>query len=126
MRWLATLLELRRPLAALALCALIAQQFVGVVLTASPVMAEASGFSICFTGEADRDLDVDGERDAHGFGFCSCTLQIAAGLLPLSLGASFYLDSEHLTPLRTAPDGVIHARAHGPAPARAPPGVPHT
>ena len=78
-----TLGRLRHPLAALGLCALLAQQVVGAVLTASPAMALESGFSLCLSGPPNAE---DDPRDVViGAGFCLCTLHLAAGLLPPDL-----------------------------------------
>jgi len=121
----AALTMLRQPLAALALCALLGQQMVGFVLTASPAMAIESGFSLCLSGAPTAD---DDPKDMiSGAGFCPCTLTGGHALLPPS------------TPLVEAP--VMPALAlsfaysdrllsdgppTGPPPARAPPATLHS
>ena len=78
-----TLVRLRHPLAALGLCALLAQQVVGAVLTASPAMALESGFSLCLGDPPDGDGDP---RDGLiGAGFCPCTMQLVTGILASDL-----------------------------------------
>lgn len=117
-------LQLRHPFVALALCALLAQQMVGFVLTASPVMAYEAGFSLCLNGplESDTDpLDMVG-----GAGFCPCTMQHVAGVLPTQC----ILEPVASTPLRVVlPIALTRADmgpTTGPPPARAPPVHLHT
>lgn len=111
--------QLRQPLVALALCALMAQQMVGFVLTASPAMAYESGFSLCLSGplpSSDDPLDVVG-----GAGFCPCTMQHVAGVLPTqsSVEPVALTLAKSLTPAAiTRPDRRLTT---GPPPARAPP-----
>ncbi|MEO0384958.1 MAG: hypothetical protein AAF234_15530 [Pseudomonadota bacterium] len=125
MRLFAALTMLRQPLAALALCALLGQQMVGFVLTASPAMAIESGFSLCLSGPPTPD---DDPKDMiSGAGFCPCTLTVGlAFLLPPAplieasvtplLGLSFASQDSLLT------DGP----PTGPPPARAPPATLHS
>lgn len=125
MRSLQTLLCLRGPLVALALCALLAQQVVGFVLTASPAFAIESGFSLCLSGPLDAD---DNPKDVvSGAGFCPCTLTSGLALLP------------PVAPLIAMPlvnADTLHVATHdrvladspptGPPPARAPPANLHS
>ncbi|MEQ8656613.1 MAG: hypothetical protein RIC24_04795 [Hyphomicrobiales bacterium] len=114
------LLDLRSPLATLALCALLGQQMVGYVLTASPAMALESGFSLCLS--APPGADDDPKDMVSGAGFCPCTLTVSLALLPPS------------TPLLETPLTSTHGLSFvpqdrllsdgpptGPPPARAPP-----
>lgn len=124
MNLLRALHHLKAPLVALAFCALMAQQMVGFVLTASPVMAYESGFSLCLNGPLDSDtdpLDMVG-----GAGFCPCTMQHVAGVLPTQC----ILEPVASTPLRVVlPLALTRADmgpTTGPPPARAPPAHLHT
>lgn len=74
--------QLRQPLVALALCTLLAQQMVGFVLTASPVMAYEAGFSLCLNGSPPSN-DDPASAVVSGAGFCPCTMQHVAGVLPV-------------------------------------------
>lgn len=124
MSLLRALHHLKAPFVALAFCALLAQQMVGFVLTASPVLAYESGFSLCLSGpppSSDDPLDLFG-----GAGFCPCTMQHVAGILP----AQSNLDPCAPTPLAMvlplAQTRADLGLASGPPPARAPPFHLHT
>lgn len=125
MRLFAALTMLRQPLAALALCALLGQQMVGFVLTASPAMALESGFSLCLSGPPTAD---DDPKDMiSGAGFCPCTLTVGLALLPPSatlLAAPvkpwISLSFAHQDSLLT------DSPPTGPPPARAPPATLHS
>lgn len=116
--------QLRQPIVALALCALLAQQMVGFVLTASPVMAYEAGFSLCLSGPPPSNDDpVDAV--VSGAGFCPCTMQHVAGVVPTQ-GA--------VEPITLAPADAFLPLAltradmgltTGPPPARAPPVLLH-
>ncbi|MBO6676883.1 MAG: hypothetical protein JJ908_16370 [Rhizobiales bacterium] len=125
MRPLQTFLHLRAPLATLALCALLGQQMVGFVFTASPALAIESGFSLCLSGPPEAD---DDPKDmVSGASFCPCTLTVGLALLPPSspLVVAPLLSSAALT-------FIPHARLlidngpTGPPPARAPPATLHS
>lgn len=112
-------LVLRAPLAALALCAILAQQLVGFVLTASPALAYESGFSLCLSGPPPADSDP---RDAaQSAGFCPCTLQGMAGLVSPAVAVAAPLAFEHTAPLPPAFRHLSDISDTGPPPARAPP-----
>ena len=118
------LLTLRRPLATLALCALLTQQMVGFVLTASPALAIESGFSLCLSGPPSADDDPFDMVD--GAGFCPCTLQLVAGVLPPSVTVSQPPLLEHER-IASASDRLnLAAPSTGPPPARAPPAALHS
>lgn len=111
--------QLRQPVVALALCALLAQQMVGFVLTASPVMAYEAGFSLCLSGSppsSDDPLDM-----VSGAGFCPCTVQHGVGILPAqnTVEPRIRLVTQILLPL--APIRADTGLATGPPPARGPP-----
>lgn len=116
--------HLKAPLVALAFCALLAQQMVGFVLTTSPVMAYEAGFSLCLSGpppSADDPLDMVG-----GAGFCPCTIQHVAAVLPTQ-GAVEPLAASRADFIM--PQALTRADGHlstGPPPARAPPFFLHT
>ena len=123
MHALRILLTLRRPLATLALCALLVQQMVGFVLAASPALAIESGFSLCLSGPPPADDDPFDMVD--GAGFCPCTLQLVTGVLPPPVTVS---EAPILEPDRFALAGdSLHlaAPSTGPPPARAPPATLH-
>lgn len=112
-------LQLRQPLVALALCALLAQQMVGFVLTAAPAMAYESGFSLCLSSplsSSDDPMDM-----VAGAGFCPCTMQHVVGLIPVADGVApvpwAMLDAFVPVALTRADMGLTT----GPPPARAPP-----
>lgn len=116
--------QLRQPLVALALCALMAQQMVGFVLTASPAMAYESGFSLCLSGPLDSDtdpLDMVG-----GAGFCPCTMQHVAGVLPTQCVPEAVASSPLRVVLPIALTRADMGLTTGPPPARAPPIHLHT
>jgi hypothetical protein len=125
MRPLQTLLQLRAPLATLALCALLGQQMVGFVFTASPALAIESGFSLCLSGPPQAD---DDPKDmVSGASFCPCTLSVGLALLPPSspmvdapLASSAALTFSPQTSL------LIDSPPTGPPPARAPPATLHS
>lgn len=118
------LLTLRQPLAALALCALLAQQMIGFALTASPALAIESGFSLCLSGPPSADDDPFDLID--GAGFCPCTLHMVMGVLPPApaLSISMAVDNESFA---LASDTLnLVAASTGPPPARAPPATLHS
>lgn len=118
MNLLRALLLLRAPLATLALCALLSQQLVGLVLTASPAKASEAGFSLCLSGA----LPAEDGSGMVGAGFCPCTLHAGMALLPApcpSLAAPMPSVAAAYGLARQALDcGRIPT---GPPPARAPP-----
>jgi hypothetical protein len=125
MRFLQTLLYLRAPLATLALCALLGQQMVGFVFTASPALAIESGFSLCLSGPPQAD---DDPKDmVSGAGFCPCTLTVGLALLPPS---SLLVDAPPISAvaLTFTPQSnlITDSPPTGPPPARAPPATLHS
>lgn len=119
MNALRALIDLRHPLAALAICALLAQQLVGVVLNASPAMALESGFSLCLSGPPSADEDPLSIVD--GAGFCPCTITGLAGILPAAslIAEPVWQNRQNVLPT-PAFIGISLLRT-GPPPARAPP-----
>ena len=77
---LRSLLNLRQPLAALALCAMLAQTVVGFALTASPALAGQSGLSLCQNSQQGVPGETDDQQ--QGAGFCACVLTLAQALVP--------------------------------------------
>jgi hypothetical protein len=125
MRLIAAFTILRQPLAALALCALLAQQLVGFVLIASPAMALESGFSLCLSGPPGAD---DNPKDViGGAGFCPCTLTTSLALLSPS-GPQIAAPETLLLALSFAAHGslLFDSPPTGPPPARAPPAILHS
>lgn len=125
MRLLQTLMQLRAPLAALALCALLGQQMVGFVLTASPALAIESGFSLCLSGPPTADDDPKDMISSAGF--CPCTLSVGLAFLPPSAP----LVAAPMAPtlvLGFAPQDSLltDGPPTGPPPARAPPATLHS
>lgn len=111
--------QLRQPFVALALCALLAQQMVGFVLTASPAMAYESGFSLCLSGplsSGDDPLDIVG-----GAGFCPCTMQHVAGVLPAQSAVEPAVPPRAELFIPVAQTRADMGLTTGPPPARAPP-----
>ena len=107
----------RGVLAALALCALAAQQLVGFALAASPALAHESGFSLCLSSAP----DLDNQADEPGSGVCVCTLQhIAAVWLP-ALGLLAPHGASTFAVLRPAGHEPSLDPATSPPPPRAPP-----
>jgi len=124
MKALSTILLLRAPLAALALCAILAQQVVGLVLTASPALAYESGFSLCLSTPPPVESDP---RDAvQGAGFCPCTLQMMAALSVPAVLVAAPATFEHITLLPPASRHLSDISDTGPPPARGPPTILHT
>ncbi|MFK7793678.1 MAG: hypothetical protein AB8B88_13530 [Devosiaceae bacterium] len=119
MNALRALLSLRQPIAALALCALLSQQLVGMVLTASPAMALEAGFSLCLSGPP--PVDDDPLSVVDGAGFCPCTLHSMAGVLAPSPSPALpvFLAIHAQEPL--AQTKWIGNPSTGPPPSRAPP-----
>ncbi len=111
--------SLKHPFVALALCAVLAQQLVGVVLAASPVLAAESGLSICLGASSDT---ADPQSDAAGDpAFCPCTLTGLAVLEPPqpSITVPGLVSSASSLPANRAL--LWQAEATGPPPARGPP-----
>jgi hypothetical protein len=125
MRPLQTLLQLRAPLATLALCALLGQQMVGFVFTASPALAIESGFSLCLSGPPQAD---DDPKDlVIGAGFCPCTLTPGAALEPPSASSLDRPVEATLSTPFVQPDVLLTDNPPtGPPPARAPPATLHS